>query len=157
MIDKDKESQWDREMAEVDRMLAKLPTYEPAKHGPGGQPTVRRSGPALAGAPGGTVGGMWLKVILGLLVAIGVTIWPYTHVCGAKLLMYLIATGTVAISGGWAALATWKRRHGLAHLLALAVLGWGLALTALTVQPRIAGGALWFCPEPPTQSAPTPR
>ena len=148
MIDKDKESQWDREMAEVDRMLAKLPTYEPTKHPRGGDPTVRRSGPSMLGPPGGTSGGMWLKVGLSVAVAIGVTMWPYTHECGPKLFLYVVATGTVTVAGAWAALAAWNRRNGLAHVLSLAALIWGLGLAARTVLPRLGTntGAEWFCP-----------
>ncbi|HEX9704382.1 MAG TPA: hypothetical protein VGA20_03990 [Gemmatimonadales bacterium] len=146
MIDKDQESKWDKEMSEVDKMLAKLPTYEPAKQARGGDATLRR--PGFAGPPGGTAGGMWLKVGLSIAVAIGVTMWPYTHACGPKLFLYVIATGTVTIAGAWAALASWTRRHGFAHVMAMAVLVWGLALTARTVLPRLETntGAEWFCP-----------
>jgi hypothetical protein len=145
VIDKDKESQWDREMAEVDRMLAKLPTYEPGKHPRGGDATVRRSGPTHA-ASGGT--GMWLKVGLAVAAAIGVTMWPYTHDCGPKLFLYIIATGTVTIAGAWGALASWSRRNGLAHVLSLAALIWGLGLTARIILPRLGTntGTEWFCP-----------
>lgn len=165
MIDKDKEAQWDKEMKEVDRLLAKLPTYDPAKPAPGGDPTLRRpaaggfgggvsGGARSGGQPGaGTAGAMWFKVGVGVVLAIGVTAWPYSHVCGLKLFFYLIAGATVAITGVWAALASWKRRSGAAHIVSLGVLLWGLGLAALAVLPRLGYSstpAIWFCPEPPT-------
>lgn len=154
MIDKDKERQWDREMSQVDKLLAKLPTYEPAKPALGGEPTLRRPAAGGPAAPG-TKAGMWLKVGLGLALAIGVTSWPYSHVCGAKLMFYLVAIGTVVVAGLWAALSSWRRRSGLAHVLAIATLVWGLGLAALAVLPRMGYSeteALWFCPEPTSPS-----
>lgn len=162
MIDKDKERQWDKEMSQVDKLLAKLPTYSSEKPALGGEPTLKRpaaSGP-VAARHGGTAAGMWLKVALGVALAAGVTAWPYTHVCGLKLMFYFTAIGTVIVTGGWAALASWGRRSGPAHVLALGTLIWGLGLAMLTVLPRLGDSgtaALWFCPEPPAQIAPTPR
>jgi hypothetical protein len=161
VIDKDKERQWDKEMAQVDRLLAKLPTYQSGKPQLGGDPTLKHSasGGHVTGARGGgTAAGMWLKVGLGLALAVGVTTWPYTYVCGLKLFFYLTAAVTVVIAGGWAGRASWRRRAGLAHVLALGVLIWGLGLAATVVLPRMGyfrGDALWFCPEPPVQLTPS--
>jgi hypothetical protein len=164
VIDKDKERQWDKEMSQVDKLLAKLPTYSSEKPALGGEPTLKRpagsGGGPPARAPGGTAAGMWLKVALGVALAVGVTVWPYTHVCGLKLMFYFTAIGTVIVTGGWAALASWGRRSGPAHVLALGTLIWGLGLATLTVLPRLgdsATAAPWFCPEPPAQIAPTAR
>jgi hypothetical protein len=162
VIDKDKEKQWDQEMAQVDRLLAKLPTYQPTKPHHGGDPTLKRSsGGQVTGVRGGTGAGMWIKVGLGLVLAAGVTAWPYSHVCGINLFSYFAAAGTVVIAGMWAGLASWRRRAGFAHVLALGVVMWGLGLVATVVLPRVGGrgqaGAIWFCPEPPTQLAPTRR
>ena len=44
----EKDRNWDKEMAEVDRLLKKLPNADPTL-GRGGEPTVRR--PAVAGGP----------------------------------------------------------------------------------------------------------
>jgi hypothetical protein len=148
----------------VDKLLAKLPTYSSAKPDLGGEATLKRpagggppSGPAGGGAGEGTAVGMWLKVGLGVALAVGVTMWPYTHVCGLKLMFYLTAVATVVVTGGWAALSSWARRSGAAHVLALGTLIWGLGLATLAVLPRLgdpATAALWFCPEP---AAPSPR
>ncbi|HXF96255.1 MAG TPA: hypothetical protein VNI61_09165 [Gemmatimonadales bacterium] len=160
-MDKDKERQWDREMAEVDKLLARLPTYDPGKPALGGEPTLKRPAAGPPGAPAvGSAMGMWLKVGAGVVLALGVTSWPYSHVCGLKLMFYLVAVSTVVVAGVWAALASWKRRAGLAHVLSLVVVVWGLGLAMLAVLPRMGysrSEALWFCPEPPTPIAPTPR
>ena len=78
-------------------------------------------------------------------------VWPYSHVCGAKLMFYLIGASTVIVAGVWGGFSSWRRRLGLAHLLSLGVLLWGLALVAGVVLPRMGYAshpAIWFCPEP---------
>ena len=163
MTDKDKERQWDQEMAQVDKLLAKLPTYSSEKPAASGEPTLKRppeaAAPAGPSGVGGTAAGMWLKALVAVALAAGVTMWPYTHVCGLKLLFYFTGVGTVVVTGVWAALSSWARRSGAAHVLGLAALIWGLGLAALEVVPRLgsAPAAPWFCPEPPAPVAPTPR
>jgi hypothetical protein len=157
--DKDKERQWDREMAQVDKLLAKLPTYEstrpsgrpPLGGAELGDPTVRRSAAGEALRRGGTAAAMWGRVALGVVLAIGVTTWPYSHVCGLKLMFYLTGVTMLLVAGVWSALATWKRRAGAAHVLSLLVVGWGLGLAAQAILPRTgyaAERAIFFCPEP---------
>jgi hypothetical protein len=154
-----KDRDWDREMREVDKLLAKLPEADPTLGRGGGAPTVPRAypahgvptpqstGPAAAGARLTT----WFRVGLGLMLGVGMLVWPYSHVCGAKLLFYMIGASTVTVAGVWAGVSSWKRRMGLAHLLSLGLVIWGLVLAAGVVLPR-AGytnqSALWFCPEP---------
>src|SRR5207248_9440707 len=87
---------WERERREVDKLPAKRPAADPALgRGPvtarnpqsgGGVPTVRTT-PAV---PGGTrsVAAAWLRLGLGLLLGVGMLVWPYSHICGAKLLFY---------------------------------------------------------------------
>jgi hypothetical protein len=146
----EKERNWDREMAEVDKLLAKLPSQESSA------PTVKR--PA-AGAPGprprpaGPTAPLvtWLRLGLGLLLGVGMTQWPYSHVCGAKLLLYLVAAGAVITSGVWSAVSSWRSRSALAHVLAILLTFWGLELVTLEVLARVGADALpWFCPEPPS-------
>jgi len=97
MKEKDpKERDWDREMREVDKLLAKLPEAEP---------TLGRGVPTVPVSPRPSVGGVtgavgpppagpargrawlttWLRVGLGLVLGVGMLVWPYTHVCGLKL------------------------------------------------------------------------
>src|SRR5256886_12484119 len=74
-------------MAGVDRLLKNLPYGEPPPS-VGSAPTVRNT-PAVA-PPGAdlTAAGQWLgtwaRVVLGLLIGIGMTQWPYTHGCGLR-------------------------------------------------------------------------
>ncbi len=157
MAGKEKDRDWDREMREVDKLLAKLPEADPAL----GRdvPTVPRAypaqvahpphaeGPAAAGARLTT----WVRVGLGLLLGVGMLVWPYSHVCGAKLLFYMIGAGTVIVAGVWSGVSSWRRRLGLAHLLSLGIVLWGLVLAAGVVLPRVGyanQSAIWFCPEP---------
>ena len=151
-----KERDWDREMAEVDKLLKKLPEADPTLGR--GVPTVPRAypvpgahphseGPAAAGARFTT----WIRVGLGLLLGLGMLVWPYSHVCGLKLIFYMIGASTVVVAGVWSGISSWRRRLGLAHLLSLGLVIWGLALAAGVVLPRIGyanQSAVWFCPEP---------
>jgi hypothetical protein len=159
-----KDRDWDREMREVDKLLKKLPEADPTLgRGPirggaggpaGGIPTIRTT-PQVAG--GRAVAGTWLRLSLGLLLGVGMLVWPYTHVCGAKLLFYLLGIVTLIVAGVWSARSSWKHRHGFAHLLSLALVLWGLALAMGVVLPRVgyAGqAAIWLCPEPPIELTP---
>ena len=158
---KEKERDWDREMREVDKLLAKLPEADPALGR--GVPTVPVS-PRAAGAPGvGAPGAVhpgpargrawlstWLRVGLGLALAVGMLAWPYTHACGLKLVFYLIGATTVTVAGVWSALTSWKRRLGVAHALSIVLIIWGLALAGRQILPRVYGKQPipFFCPEP---------
>ena len=58
MADIDKDRDWDKEMAEVDRLLKKLPAADPSLGRPsGGEPTVRRPAAAPGSAWSGGAGG----------------------------------------------------------------------------------------------------
>jgi hypothetical protein len=162
-VAKEKERDWDREMREVDKLLAKLPDADPTPgHGPviprpsqGGIPTVRTTPVAPGGKRG--IAATWLRLLLGLLLGVGMLMWPYSHVCGAKLLFYALGIATLMIAGAWSALASWKHRQGFAHLLSLLLVLWGIILALGVALPRAgyAGQkASWFCPEPPTQLTP---
>ena len=148
---------WDKELAEIDKLIAKTPARAPqasgppAKAAPGAQP-ARSGGQAAPGpAPAramGSVGGTWLKVGLGVALGAGMTQWPYPNTCGLGLFIYLGALGMVVVAGGWAARATWRRRIGLAHIIATGVVFWGLALLSRELLPRMgyASEVLpWVC------------
>jgi hypothetical protein len=153
-IEKDRD--WDKEMAEVDRLLKRLPDADPTL-GRGGEPTVRKPAvPAPVGphpgprVAGGAWLGTWARVILGLLVGIGMTQWPYTHGCGLRLIFYLLGVGAVLAAGVWSGISSWKRRLGVAHLLSQGLIIWGLVLAAREVLPRIGYAkveAPWLCPD----------
>ena len=137
----DKEKDWEKEMAEVDRLLKKLPYGEPTPS-VGSAPTVRNT-PAVA-PPGAdlTAAGQWLgtwaRVVLGLLIGIGMTQWPYTHGCGLRLIVYLVGVGGGA---AWLRAATFeefKQAAERAFLLGkLQEHDWNVSETARTLQmPR---------------------
>ncbi|MDX2056371.1 MAG: hypothetical protein SFV24_01105 [Gemmatimonadales bacterium] len=146
---------WDKEMAEIDKIIAKTP---PAQLGSGasGPPAPAKGGgaaaPARAAAPPtgrAAVLATWVRVGLGVALGIGMTQWPYFHACGTSLFIYLGAVGVVGISGLWGMVSSWRRRMGLAHSVSLAVLLWSGVLAAATVLPRVGyakRAATWICP-----------
>jgi hypothetical protein len=153
---------WDQEMAEVDRLLKKLPAAEPPPPPPSRQaasdPTVRR--PAFSRAPsaspawtGGEWVATWIKVLLGLLIGIGVApgVWPYSHGCGLRLIFYLLGVTTVIAAGLWASISSWKGRLGFAHVVAQVLVVWGILLLTREVLPRVGAdaAAVWLCPDIP--------
>ncbi len=154
MADRQKERDWDREMAEVDRLLKKLPYADPGL-GAGTGPAAKQpaAAPSLAG-PAGPTGmewlGTWARVALGVFVGIGMTQWPYTHGCGLRLIFYLVGVAAVITAGVWSGISSWKRRLGVAHILSQALIIWGLVLAAREVLPRVGyaqAEAPWLCPD----------
>jgi hypothetical protein len=149
VIDKDKEKQWDREMAEVDRLLKRLPTYEGTRPRSGSDPALRRpSGETPMGHASRL--GTWMRLGLAVALAGGMAVWPYSRVCGLNLFVYLGGVVTLFLAGAWSAVAAWHHRHGFAHALALVITLWGLVLAAGVVLPRVGyakAPGIWLCPE----------
>jgi hypothetical protein len=154
----EKERDWDKEMAEVDRLLKKLPDADPTLGRGGADPTVRRPAVAPGGGsgPGPGQGGRgwlatWVKVALGVLVGIGVApgVWPYSHGCGLRLIFYLVGVTTVVAAGLWASISSWRRRLGFAHVVSQVLIVWGILLMTREVLPRVGAkaAALWLCPD----------
>ncbi len=141
---------WDKEMAEIDKVMAKQPAPVPAKAG-AAPPPARGAPQASAPVPragGGSVFGTWLKVVLGAVLAGAMTQWPYANACGVGLFIYLGATGVVVIAGLWGSLSSWNRRMGFAHVVSLLVTLCGLVLAAAVALPRIGyakSSGTWFC------------
>ena len=157
-----KERDWDREMREVDKLLAKLPDADP---------TLGRNMPTVPVSPRPAVGGVagagpspwhagpargrawlttWIRVGLGLALGVGMLAWPYAYACGFKLVFYLIGATTVTVAGIWGALSSWRRRLGWAHALSIVLIIWGLGLAGRQILPRIYGKQPipFFCPKP---------
>jgi len=143
----EKDRNWDKQMRDVDRLLAKLPYADPP--GAGSEATLRKA--AAARPPAGpTVVGTWAKVALGLLIGIGMTQWPYTHGCGVRLGLYLVGVVAVLAAGIWSGISSWKRRLGFAHVLSHLLIVWGTVLAAREVFPRVGtqkAADLWLCPD----------
>ena len=153
----DKKSQdrdWDKELADVDRLLNQLPTHQAEQAAAAAAAAKRPAAPpGGAAAPRAASGrqwlGTWARVALGLLIGIGMTQWPYTHGCGFKLFVYLGGVLTVVVAGVWSSLSSWKRRLGVAHVLSQGLVIWGLILAAREILPRVGyakDAATWFCP-----------
>lgn len=144
MAEKERQRDWDRELAEVDKLLAKLPNADPTL-GRGAPRAPQAPPPATAG--GGTFG-TWVRVGLAVTLAIGMALWPYAHACGLQLAYYSGGVLMLVVAGGWGAVSSWRRRTATGHVLSLAALFWGLALGAAVILPR-AGytqpAATWLC------------
>ena len=127
-----------QEAAVVDSLIRKLRPFDRSfvserPSTPGARPLSRLR---PVGAPM-RPGGVWACVSLGVLLGIALPQWPYTRVCGWWLLVYLIAVGTVVVAGVWGARVSWRSRVGLAHIVAVSTIIWGLALSAHEVLPRV--------------------
>src|SRR3989449_463786 len=86
------------------------------------------------------------------LVGIGIApgVWPYSHGCGLRLIFYLVGVTAVIAAGLWASVSSWKRRLGVAHAGAQALIIWGAVLVTREVLPRIGSAnatTLWLCPD----------
>lgn len=130
---------WDKELADIDKVIAKMPAQNqaPAKSAgssPAPAPTSRQIAPPAGGKL--AVFTTWLRVGLGLALAVGISQWPYPSACGLNLMVYLGAIGVVIIAGLWSSVSSWRRRMGAAHTLSLMVLLWGLVLGAREILPR---------------------
>lgn len=145
------ERDWDKELADIDKVIARTPAGPSPVPATQGKSAPGSATPALQSAPTGRKAALatWLKVILGGLLAIGMTQWPYSHGCGISLYLYIGAAAAVVVAGLWSSIASWRRRMGLAHSLALGVTLWGMVLLAREILPRTgyAKQALhWTCP-----------
>lgn len=139
----------------VDRLLAQLPGLRDAAPAP---PVFRSSTGEIRVASGRyveppTLIGLWGRVALGLMLGVMMTAWPYFRECGLPLFGYLGALAAVVVAGGWIAVTAWKLRNGVAHILALVLLAWGLVLTADELLSRTSYAAVqatWMCGAPAT-------
>lgn len=141
---------WDKELAEIDRLMAKPPAPAAASAGP----AVRPAGSVVA--PSKATGKMalatWARVLLGVAIGAGMTQWPYAHSCGFQLALYLGATGGVVLAGLWGMITSWKRRMPIAHTVSLAVALWGGYLAGREILDRTGYAKVtkaWFCSSAP--------
>jgi len=146
-------------MREVDRLLAGLAgtgsppdgDHRPRDKALAPHPTVNRSTPRrrATDAPSrGDRAGLWARVLLGMVLGGAITQWPYPHGCGLPIVGYLGAVGMVMVTGAWIAVASWKLRSEVVHILALVIVFWGIVLAAEQVLPRVgyaAERASWHC------------
>ena len=147
---------WDKEMAEIDKIIAKQPAVGAQGSGARAAPSapVQRaateSGPVVRSRR--AVLTTWLRVLLGITVAAGVGLaWPYAHACGFPLYGYVAAAAGVFLAGLWGAVTSWARRMAAAHLIALLVMLSGLVLLGQVFLDRSSypdKPAAWSCRAP---------
>ena len=140
---------WDKELAQIDKLMAQERTEPP--------PTKPVKGaPAVPGEPAAksmklirhTPLFTWVRLTLALGVGMGMAMWPYTHGCGFGLFAYLAGTGTVIVASFWTMVSSWKSRSSIAHFLSIALLFWGTFLAARELLPRVGYAkqtATWTC------------
>jgi hypothetical protein len=138
----------------VDRLLAQLPglqnhrdeTRKPVSRMGGSAPVVITSGRDVEPEPGPL--GMWIRVLLGLSLAVTMGWWPYSRACGLPLFSYLGAVCVVLVTGLWAAVAAWRNRDALAHVISLTLIFYGSLLAGSELLPRTGYAvqqATWTC------------
>lgn len=140
---------WDKEMAEIDKIIAGTPPAKVTAGSSAPAPASRQTPAVAAPASGRAALWTWLRVGLGVALGIGMTQWPYFHACGTALFIYLGAIGTVSLAGIWGMVSSWRRRMGVAHTVALLVFLWGGYLAASEILPRTGyakRAATWLCP-----------
>jgi len=145
----EKPRDWDREMAEIDKVIAKGGAVGPAP-----VPAARSAGAAVAPAGAGVAVSRkqalttWIRALLGIVLVGGILQWPYAHRCGLGLVLYLGASGTVVVAGLWTMAVSWRRRQGWAHTVGVLTLLAGLGLVAMAVLPRLGYAKVtlpWLC------------
>jgi hypothetical protein len=139
---------WDKELADIDRAMAKQPGSPPAKAGASpAAVTPQRRFVALA----------WFWTVLSVLLAVALIIWPFDNSCGIRLIFFLGAALIASVLGVVGAVTSWAHRQGLAMLLSLIVILFAGIMAAREVLPRsgYAREALeWTCPAAPPAPAP---
>jgi hypothetical protein len=140
---------WDKELADIDRAIAKQPATPPTKGAGGALPGPQRRFVALA----------WFWTLLAVLLAVALIIWPFDKSCGIRLIFFLGAAVLALVMGVLGAISSWAHRQGPALLLSLVVILWAGLMAAREILPR-AGYAKqakeWTCPPPPPVPDPAP-
>jgi hypothetical protein len=137
------------DLREVDRLLRQLnpdgsSRLSHTRPSPGGRTAVP-GGPrpaARSATPSLTPLTVWIRVLLGAVLAGALTQWPYLT-CGPELGAYLGAAAIVIWMGVWGSMSAWSVRVGWAQVLGIGTLITGIALAAYQLLPRIGYAGLW--------------
>lgn len=168
MSAKDGPRDWDKELAEIDKLIASgAGDAPPPTSLPAGAKARASAAPAVAGAAPRppAVGGRhavlftWVRLGLAITLGVGMTQWPYTHGCGLPLYGYLAAVAALLIASFWSMISSWRTRSAVAHFLSIALLFWGVTLGAREVLPRVGyakQSATWACVATAPAAAPPP-
>jgi len=140
---------WDKELAKIDKVMARQPAEPPAAAGPARPPAGGTARPAAAPFTSRrAIARTWFLAGLGVALAVALPLWPYPKACGMQLAFYLGAVGLALLVGLWSALTSWRARRGVAHFLSLLTVAWAAVLLAGAVLPRIGYAKLeqtWIC------------
>jgi len=162
---KDGPRDWDKELADIDKLIAANPAAAPlpAKAGKGGpapahgERRASRVGPSVSGGSGrreSLASVIWF--LLATLLGVGLTfLWPYTRGCGTGLYAYLSSIGAFTLASTWSIIWSWRTRRASVHFLSIVLLGWSAFLAMREILPRVGYArvhANWTCPSPPTAS-----
>jgi hypothetical protein len=137
---------WDKELADIDRTIAKQPA-PPVSTPIRGTPAPQRRFVALA----------WFWALLSILLAVALLVWPYDKSCGLRLIFFLGASALALLVGILGAFTSWAHRQGVALLLSLMVILWAGIMTTREVLPRVGYARetlQWTCPPPPPIPSP---
>lgn len=126
---------WTTELRKVEREFSGLPP-EPSPLIAKARREAERREQERKDARGAAFG-TWIRLGLVLALAGGVYLWPYARACGVGLFTYIGAETLIAVGGVWLGVLTWRYRMSRAHLLALTIVLWGVALIAAQVLPRV--------------------
>jgi hypothetical protein len=139
---------WDKELADIDRAMARQPGSPPAKPETGTAVTApQRRFVALA----------WFWTLLSILLAVALIVWPFEKTCGIRLIFFIGAAVLALLMGVLGAFTSWAHRQGPAMLLSLLVILFAGIMAVREILPRAgyAKEALeWTCP--PAAPAPSP-
>jgi hypothetical protein len=139
---------WDKELANIDRAIARQPAPAPVAPSSGAHPVPRRRFIALA----------WFWTVLAIVLGVALVLWPYDKNCGIRLIFFLGAALLAAIMALLGAFASWAHRQGMAMVLSLLVIVWAGVMAAREILPRTGYAREsrgWTCPAPAPAPAPT--
>jgi hypothetical protein len=88
------------------------------------------------------------RFLLVFALSAAINFWPYGHACGFGLFTYMFAELLIVVGGLWTVAWTWRHHMPRGHAVAMVMVGWGIALIAAEVLPRMgyaAEAAHWFC------------
>jgi hypothetical protein len=147
---------WDRELADIDRVISRQGSAPAGGPSPVPPTTRPAAPPAAVSGRGRDVALTWFWVALGLALAMALIIWPYQRGCGLELAFYFGAAAMTALVGVLGALASWSHRRGFAHLLSLLVIVWASAVALRETLPRVGyakASRTWLCAAAPAAPA----